>query len=180
MARAMDWARVDALTAEGLSARAIARELDIPWTTFYRAQRHRQGPPAPVQKPVQTIDTGAGHRVDTDAVHAKDTGAEHRVDSGAVQTLRAEVAHLNAQLQDLTQVVQALLERPASIPVSTPVQITALPPYPKGKAVRWNLWILDGIRAELAALAAARDLSPSQLVQEILWRWLSARRAATP
>jgi hypothetical protein len=26
------------------------------------------------------------------------------------------------------------------------VQITALPPYPKGKAVRWNLWILDAIR----------------------------------
>ena len=176
MARAIDWARVDALKAQGLSERAIARELGIPWTTFYRAQRQRQGPPAPVQKPVQTIDTGAGHRVDTDAVHAKDTGAEHRVDSGAVQTLRAEVAHLNAQLQDLTQVVQAMLERP----VPTPVQITALPPYPKGKAVRWNLWILDAIRAEIVTLAAQRDLSPSQLVQEVLWRWLSERRAATP
>ena len=176
MARAIDWARVDALTAQGRSARAIARELDIPWTTFYRAQRHRQGPPAPVQKPVQTIDTGAGHRVDTDAVHATDTGAEHRVDSGAVQMLRAEMARLNAQVQDLSQVVQAMLERP----VSTPVQITALPPYPKGKAVRWNLWMLDAIRAELATLAAQRDLSPSQLVQEILWRWLRERRASTP
>ena len=86
------------------------------------------------------------------------------------------MAHLNAQLQDLTQVVQAMLERP----VPTPVQITAIPPYPKGKAVRWNLWISEAIRDELAHLAAERDLSPSQLVQEILWRWLSARRAATP
>jgi hypothetical protein len=29
---------------------------------------------------------------------------------------------------------------------STLVQTTALPPYPKGKAVRWNLWILDAIK----------------------------------
>jgi hypothetical protein len=52
------------------------------------------------------------------------------------------------------------------------VQITALPPDPKGKAVRWNLWILDAIRDELSALAAERDVSPSQLVQELLWKEL--------
>ena len=55
---------------------------------------------------------------------------------------------------------------------STPVQITALPPDPKGKAVRWNLWIVDAIRDELSALAAERDVSPSQLVQERLWKEL--------
>ena len=54
----------------------------------------------------------------------------------------------------------------------TPVQITALPPYPKGKAVRWNLWIVDAIRDELSALAAERDVSPSPLVQERLWKEL--------
>ena len=64
--------------------------------------------------------------------------------------------------------------------MSTPVQITAQPPYPKGKAVRWNLWILDAIRAEITALAVERDLSPSQLVQEVLWKMLSERRASTP
>jgi len=58
------------------------------------------------------------------------------------------------------------------------VQITTLPPYPKGKAVRWNLWILDAIREEIASLAATREMSPSQLVQEVLWQWLSDRRAA--
>jgi hypothetical protein len=64
-------------------------------------------------------------------------------------------------------------------PVQTPVQITALPPFPQGKAVRWNLWILDAIRDELAALAAERGVSPSQLVQEFLWQVLTDRRSAT-
>jgi hypothetical protein len=54
--------------------------------------------------------------------------------------------------------------------VQTPVQITALPPYPKGKAVRWNLWILDAIKEQISTLAAERDLSPSELVQEYLWK----------
>ena len=58
------------------------------------------------------------------------------------------------------------------------MQITTLPPYPKGKAVRWNLWILDAIRDEIAALAAERGLSPSQLVQEFLWKTLSDRRSS--
>jgi hypothetical protein len=65
-------------------------------------------------------------------------------------------------------------------PVSTPVQITALPPYPSGKAVRWNLWILDAIRDDLAALAAERGVSPSQLVQELLWKALTDRQSSRP
>jgi hypothetical protein len=28
--------------------------------------------------------------------------------------------------------------------------MTLLPLFPKGKAVRWNVWILDAIRDELA------------------------------
>ena len=38
--------------------------------------------------------------------------------------------------------------------------------------MRWNLWILDAIRDELSGLAAERDVSPSQLVQELLWKEL--------
>ena len=61
------------------------------------------------------------------------------------------------------------------------MQITDLPPYPKGKAVRWNLWILETIRVEIAALAAERGISPSQLVQELLWKALSDRhQPSTP
>ena len=60
------------------------------------------------------------------------------------------------------------------------MQITALPPYPKGKAVRWNLWLLDAIRDELTTWATEREVSLSQLVQEILWKALSDRRSSMP
>jgi len=75
--------------------------------------------------------------------------------------------------------MQSVIDRLDHPPVQTPVQITALPPFPQGKAVRWNLWILDAIRDELAALAAERGVSPSQLVQEFLWQVLTDRRSAT-
>ena len=74
---------------------------------------------------------------------------------------------------------QRLGDRLDHPPVQTPVQITALPPYPKAEAVRWNLWINKAIRDRLAALAAERDISPSQLVQELLWQVLTDRRSST-
>jgi hypothetical protein len=99
-------------------------------------------------------------RFDTGAVHSADTGAVHRLD------------RLENEVQGLRRLVQSVVDRLDHPPVQTPVQITALPPYPKGKAVRWNLWILDAIRDELAALAAERSISTSQLVQELLWKEL--------
>jgi hypothetical protein len=125
MVRAIDWTHYDTLKAQGLADREIARRWSIPWGTFHREKQKREGPPAPVQRPVQTLDTGA--------VHSADTGADH---------------------------------------------CTAL--FPHVKAVRWNLWILDAIRDELAALAAERGISPSQLVQEFLWQVLSDLRSSTP
>jgi hypothetical protein len=35
--------------------------------------------------------------------------------------------------------------------------------------VCWNLWIHEVVRDELTIWAAAQDMSPSQLVQELLW-----------
>jgi hypothetical protein len=61
-----------------------------------------------------------------------------------------------------------------------PVQITTPPPDSKGKAVRWNLWILDAIQDELKTLAAERNISPSQLVQEFFWKALNTRSASVP
>jgi hypothetical protein len=88
---------------------------------------------------------------------------------------------LEVEVQGLTTLVKSLVERLEHQAVSTSVQISTLPPYPKGKAVRWNLWILDAIRDEIASLAAERDMAPSQLVQELLWKALSERhRASTP
>jgi hypothetical protein len=64
--------------------------------------------------------------------------------------------------------------------VSTPVQIIALPPYPKGKAVRWDIWILDAIKEHISTLAVERDLKPSKLVQEYLWKALNDRPSSAP
>lgn len=140
--------------------------------------------PRPVQKPVQAIDTGAEYSVDTDAEQRTDTGAVSRVDTGAGHGLDTgavlRLDHLEEQVVALTTLVKALAERMPATPEATPVQITTLPPYPKGKAVRWNLWILDAIREEIATVATQRGISPSQLVQEWLWKALSERRSSTP
>jgi hypothetical protein len=130
-----------------------------------RAKTPPEGAPAPVQRPVQSIDTGA--------VSSVDTGAVQRFDTGPVQRLE----RLEDEVQGLRLLVQSLVDRLDHPPVQTPVQITTRPPYPPGKAVRWNLWILDAIRDELAALATERGVSPSQLVQELLWTALSDRRS---
>ena len=105
---------------------------------------------------------------DTGAVSSVDTGAVQPFDTGPVQRLNA----LEQEVVGLRRLMQSVLDRLDHPPVQTPVQITTLPPYPKGKAVRWNLWILDAIRDELAALATERGISPSQLVQELLWKEL--------
>jgi transcriptional regulator with XRE-family HTH domain len=153
MPRPIDDEELRALIEAGISQREIARRLGIPRSTLQdRVKRLNVAPArreasAPVQRPVQALDTGAVQRLD----------------------------RLEGELQGLRYVVQSLVERLDQPPVQTPVQITALPPFPPGKAVRWNLWILDAIRDELAALAAERGVSPSQLVQELLWKALNNR-----
>jgi hypothetical protein len=77
-----------------------------------------------VQKPGQSIDTGVEYSVDTDAVQGLDAAAVQRLD------------RLEDQVVALTTLVKSLAERMPIPPESTPVQITTLPPYPKGKAVR--------------------------------------------
>jgi hypothetical protein len=137
---------------------------------------HKPAPTlAPVQSPVQMTDTGAEQIMDTGAVSSVDIGAVHELDTGAVQRLD----RLEGEVQGLVRVVQSLVDRLNHPPV-TPVQITALPHYPKGKAVRWNLWILDAIRDEIVARAEARDMSASQVVQELLWKGLHERDVSTP
>lgn len=115
-----------------------------------------------MQTPVQTQDTDAVSSVDTGAVQSLDTGPVQRIDT------------LEQEVQGLRLLMQSVLDRLDQPPVQTPVQITALPPYPKAEAVRWNLWINKAIREEVTRLATERDISPSQLVQELLWRALSS------
>jgi Winged helix-turn-helix DNA-binding len=178
-----DEARFIALWQAGTETAAIAAQLGIPPGTVssrakrlveqgklqprprggaypgQRAKARPEGTSAPVQRPVQTIDTGA--------VQSVDTGAVQRLD------------RLEDEVHGLRQIVQSLADRLDRPPVQTPVQITALPPYPKGKAVRWNLWILDVIKEQISTLAAERDLSPSELVQELLWQALTDQSLST-
>jgi hypothetical protein len=59
IARAIDWTQYDTRKAQGLADREIARQWGIPWGTFHREKQKRAGPSAPVQRPVQSFDTGA-------------------------------------------------------------------------------------------------------------------------
>jgi hypothetical protein len=104
-------------------ASALARQGKIqarPKGGAYPRQRH-QAAMAPVQRPVHSTDTGAEQSVDTGAVQGLDTGAVQRLD------------RLEDEVKGLRQLVQVLVDRLDHPPVQTPVQITALPPYPKGK-----------------------------------------------
>ena len=141
----------------------------------------------PVQTSVHTSDTGVDDSAESSvdngpvlsqlpapvqtAVQRFDTGPVQTLDTGAVQRLD----RLEEEVQTLAHAVRSLADRLNHTPVQSTVQITTLPPYPKGKSIRWNFWILDSIRDELATLAAARDISPSQLVQELLWTSLRQR-----
>ena len=151
-------AQLRALLDEGLSQREIARRTGIPRSTVQ--DRLKRLGPGPVQTPVQRTDTGG--------VSSVDTGAVQVVDTGPVQRLNA----LEEEVQGLRLLMQSVLDRLDRPPVSTPVQITTLPPWPKGKAVRWNLWIVDAIRDEITRRASERGIPPSQLVQELLWKAL--------
>jgi hypothetical protein len=145
-------------------ARPVQKPVQTPAPRVHASADHSAGASAENHAPVQSLDTGAVSSVDTDAVQTLDTGAVQRLD------------RLEGEVQGLTQLVRSLVDRMNSTPVSTPVQITTLPPYPKGKSVRWNIWIVDAIQDELKIMAAERDVSPSQLVQELLWAALRERR----
>jgi hypothetical protein len=165
------------LIAAGLSQREIARRTGVPRSTVQFRLKHiglvpvqaqatgadPLHPSSAVQRPVSSPDTGAVSRVDTGAVQAFDTGPVQRLDA------------LEQEVQGLRLLMQSVLDRLDQPPVQTPVQITTLPTYPKGKAVRWNLWILDAIRDDLTRWAAERDISASQLVQELLWKAINDR-----
>ncbi len=53
MPREIDWTQYEALKAQGLSDREIARQWGIPWTTFRRERDKHEGTIVPVQRAVQ-------------------------------------------------------------------------------------------------------------------------------
>jgi IS30 family transposase len=68
-ARDIDWPRYDQLKAQGRSGRQIAQDMGVAESTLRGALKRRQTPRAlPVQRPVQSTDTGAVQTIDTGAV----------------------------------------------------------------------------------------------------------------
>jgi hypothetical protein len=172
--------QLHAFLEAGLSQREITRRTGIPRSTLQtRLKRLGLQVTPPVQRPVsrpdigavQATDTGAVSRIDTDAVSSVGTGAVPVFDTGAVQRLDA----VEQEVQGLRQLMQSVLDRLDQPAVSAPVQITTLPPWPKGEAVRWNLWLPKSIRDALTTWARERGVQPSQLVTELLWKALNDR-----
>jgi len=50
----------------------------------------------------------------------------------------------------------------------------------EARAERWNLWLPRGLRVRIEALAQARGVAPSRVVQELLWQALTERHTSTP
>jgi hypothetical protein len=161
-------ASVDRLRAEGWSDRRIADELRIPQKTLADRLHKRQ----PVHEPVRAVDTSVENSADEVSGRSRP--------SAPGQTVVQRFERLEGKVQALARAVRSIMERMDPIPGQTPVQITGTPPYPKGKEVPWNLWILEPIRDDIASIAAERNLPPSQLVQEVLWKFLSERSASSP
>jgi len=57
-----------------------------------------------------------------------------------------------------------------SIGVSTRTPL----PAERGKSIRWNLHLSEGLRERIKARAKARGLQDSQMVEELLWLALAA------
>jgi Winged helix-turn-helix DNA-binding len=57
--------------------------------------------------------------------------------------------------------------------VSTGVSARTPMPAERGKSIRWNLHLSEGVREQIKARAKARGLQDSQMVEELLWLALS-------
>jgi hypothetical protein len=83
-------------------------------------------------------------------------------------------------LQELRQLTGALAARvSADTPPDTSRVSTRTPlPAERGKSVRWNLHLSEGLRDRIKARAKGRGLQDSQMVEELCWLALSMMEEA--
>ena len=153
-----------------------------------RAAPDPQEPPSPsVQSHVSvqnSAELGAvqapmhgAEAVQSSAVHTPLHGAQ-TVHDGAELPIPAALA---AELTRLWAAIDALrqeMHRPVQATVHDTVQSLPEPLFddPADNATeRWNLYLKHGLRVRVEALAQARGVAPSRVVQEILWQALSDR-----
>ena len=178
-------ARFIELWQQGLETAAIARRLGITAAAAQsRAPRLQQrgliqprprGGTYPAQRRQAALagvspDTpGVSRRVSSDTCKPS-AGVSRRVsaDTPAPQYLppsQGEMLPLLTDiLQELRQLTGALAAR-----VSGGVSRRTPLPAERGKSVRWNLHLSEGVRERIKAMATARGLQDSQLVEELLW-----------
>jgi hypothetical protein len=138
------------------------------------SSRRAKAPPEDPSLPVQRgADMHGAQAVQDSAVHAPLHGAV-QVQTGAETplpaTLAAELSRLWAAIEGLRQDMHR--------PVQTTVQSLPEPLFddPTDNATeRWNLYLKRGLRVRIEALAQARGVAPSRVVQELLWQALTDR-----
>jgi hypothetical protein len=178
MPQPIDEDQIRQLIAQGLSQRAIARRLGVPRSTL---QDHlkRQGI-VPVQPPVQS---GAGSPP-LDSADRVQSRAEQSALHGAVQVQSsAEVPIPAALATELTRLWGAIdaLRQDMHRPVHDTVQSFPEPLFDDptdNTTERWNLYLKRGLRVRIEALAQARGVAPSRVVQELLWKALHDQEAS--
>jgi hypothetical protein len=189
------------LWQQGASYRAIAQALGCPIGTVAsrsaalaaqgKIQPRPRGGAYSSRRAKARPETVHG-AVQSSAVHAVDTGAEmvqssavHAPLHGAVQVHSSAEPPIPAALaEELGRLWAAIdaLRRDVHRPVQATVQSLPEPLFedPADNATeRWNLYLKHGLRVRIEAVAQARGVAPSRVVQELLFAALSDRRSLT-
>jgi hypothetical protein len=130
----------------------------------------QSGAEAPPRYGAEIVQGGAEHRVDTGAVQVQ-SSAERPIPAAIATELARLWAAIDALRQDMHRPVQATVQ---SLP-------EPLFDNPTDNATeRWNLYLKHGLRVRIEAVAQARGVAASRVVQELLWQALTDRRSPTP
>jgi len=164
----------------GASYKAIAQALGCPIGTVASrsAALAAQGKITPRQRGGAKAQQGTVHdMVQSGAVHAPLHGAV-QVQNSAELPIPAALAEELGRLWAAIDALRQEMHRP----VHETVQSLPEPLFddPTDNATeRWNLYLKHGLRVRIEAVAQARGVAPSRVVQEILWQALTDRRAST-
>jgi hypothetical protein len=176
-----------ALWSQGLSQDVMAQRLGIPIGTV-KSRAHAlahagkltprpRGGAYPRQKALAQ-QAGTPASVQSGAVHAPLHGAV-QVQNSAEPPLPAALAEELGRLWAAIEALRQGMHRP----VHETVQSLPEPLFddPTDNATkRWNLYLKHGLRVRIEAVAQARGVAPSRVVQELLWTALTDRRAGNP
>jgi hypothetical protein len=178
------------LWTEGASYRDLAQALGCALGTVgsRAATLVRQGKIQPRPRGGNYPRQQALARQDGVGVSSDTPGVSTRVspDTPPMQYLPPSQDEMRPLLQDilleLRQLTGALAARvstdtpqvsPDTPGVSSGVSARTPLPAERGKSVRWNLHLSEGLRERIKAMATARGLQDSQMVEELLWLALS-------